>query len=151
MVLKDYVQIFVSLASFLVALIVYVSSKKRFLVDLAHKRAEKVNGVFNIARTGTKVAGLNNDHYIKFWTDIISEIIISKNILEKLSSKPKVLRYFFDVNDIQYIFWEQLHTTIRMHFKSYTDTYLIADDNDDENTIIRKQQIKDIINTYLIL
>ena len=148
---KDKVQISVSLASFLVALIVYVSSKKRFLVDLAHKRAEKVNDVFNIARTGTKVASLNNDHYIKFWTDIISEIITSKNILEKLSAKPKVLRYFLDVNDIQYIFWEQLHTSIRMHFKSYTDTYLIANDNDDQNTIIRKQQIRDIINTYLTL
>lgn len=148
---KDYVQISVSLASFLVALIVYVSSKKRFLVDLAHKRAEKVNGVFNIARTGTKVASLNDGHYIKFWTDVISEIIISKNILEKLSAKPKVLRYFLDVNDIQYIFWEQLHTSIRMHFKSYTDTYLIANNNDDQNTINRKQQIKDIINTYLIL
>jgi len=148
---KDYVQILVSLASFLVALIVYISSKKRFLVDLAHKRAEKVNSVFDIARTGTKVPSLNDSHYIKFWTDIFSEIIISKNILEKLSAKPKVLRYFLDVNDIQYIFWEQLHTSVRIHFKIYTDTYLIINNNDDQNTIIRKQQIKDIINTYLIL
>ena len=43
---------------------------------------EKVNSVFDIARTGTKVPSLNDSHYIKFWTDIFSEIIISKNILD---------------------------------------------------------------------
>jgi hypothetical protein len=148
---KDFVQIVISVMSVLIALIVYISSRKLFLVDIANKRAEKVNSVFNLARTNTRVAGIDDSHYNNFWPEIISEIIISKNILEKLTGMNRVSKWLFDKSDIQYIFWEQLHTSVRMHFLQYSDIQLSVNADDDSNTCIRKKQIKEVINTYLVL
>lgn len=148
---KDLLQAIISLITITIAIMVYLSSRKLYILDVANKRAEKVNSVFKDACIGTKIASIVDHHYVSFWSETISEIVISQNILNKLSGKNKIMKCLLGHKNVQYIFWEQLHTTVRLHFKSYTDTNLIANNNDDQNTIIRKQQIKDIINTYLIL
>ena len=90
---KDLLQAIISLITTVIAIMVYLSSRKLFILEVANKRAEKVNSVFKEACKGTKIASIVDHHYVSFWTETISEIIISQNILNKLSGKNKIMKF----------------------------------------------------------
>ena len=146
----EYTSTAISIISMLIATAAFVSNRKSFLLTIANQRSLKVNEVFNTkSKGGLFVADKNSDTYVWFWTDIISEIIISNNIIEMTAGRYKVVKKIYGINGVQRIFWEQLNTSIRKHFISYTDSDLYINGSETENTLIRMEQIRTIINKYL--
>lgn len=143
--IKDVFDIAFSFLSIFIALTVYVSSRKSFKLDIANKRANKVNDTFTNILQDKTVPDLEDNRYKRIWTVIVSEIIISKNILDKLSWKKPFLKKIEGNRDIHYIFWEQLNTSIRDHFKSFDAEKQSKLESYTSLPDIFKQQIKDII------
>lgn len=146
----EYAPTIISIISLLLASAAFVSNRKSFLLTIANQRSVKVNEVFNIkSKEGQTVADKNSEIYVWFWTDIISEIIISNNILEMTAGKCKVVKKIYGINDVQKIFWEQLNTSIRKHFLSYSDAELEINGSETDNSLLRKEQLRTIVNKYL--
>ncbi len=141
----------VSIISLLIASAAFITNRRNFLLTIANQRAEKVNSVFKTASINTKIASINDPHYVSFWSDIISEIIISYNILNMTAGDMKITQQINGLGIVQKIFWEQLHTTIRIHFKSYNLSLLNDNSEDNEFTLLRKMQIRTILCYYKVL
>lgn len=141
----------VSIISLLIASAAFITNRRNFLLTIANQRAEKVNSIFKTASINTKIASINDPHYVSFWSDIISEIIISYNILNMSAGDMKITQKINGLGIVQKIFWEQLHTSIRIHFKSYNQSHLNDNSEDNEFTLIRKMQIRTILSCYKVL
>ena len=145
--LKDVAELILTFFSVSIAVIVYLSSKKLFRLEVANKRADKVNTVFKEATsTGKRVADLLDSHYITFWTETVSEIVISINLIEKLTWNSKLSMKVVGYKEIKYVFWEQLHTCIRQHFEGFNSEALLALEQNAKCSSTLKQQIKTIVN-----
>jgi hypothetical protein len=144
----ENMSIAISIISLFIATAAFITNKRSFLLTIANQRAEKVNAIFKIACINTKIASINDSHYISFWSDIISEIIISYNILNMTAGNKKIKQQINGLEIVQRIFWEQLHTTIRIHFKSYNPSLLNDNPEDNEFTVMRKRQIRTILAYY---
>jgi hypothetical protein len=140
----------VSTLSLVLASAAFISNRKNFLLTIANQRSVIVNELFNIkSKGGLVVADKSSDIYVWFWTDIISEIIISNNIIAMTAGKYKVVKKIYGINDVQKIFWEQLNTSIRKHFMNYIESDIEINGSETQNTLVRKEQIRTIINNYL--
>jgi hypothetical protein len=146
----EFISTAVSALSLVLASAAFISSRKSFLLTIANQRSQKVNEVFKIkSKDGLSIADKKSDTYVWYWTDIISEIVISNNILEMTAGNFKLVRRIYGINNVQKIFWEQLHTSIREHFKNYNELDLHVEGSDTKNTLERKLQIKTIVNRYI--
>ncbi len=146
----EYTSTTISIISMLIATAAFVSNRKSFLLTIANQRSVKVNEIFNIkSKGGQAVADKNSETYVWFWTEIISEIVISNNIIEMSAGKYKIFKSVYGINDVQKIFWEQLNTSIRKHFMNYLESDIEINGTETENTLVRKEQIRTIINKYL--
>lgn len=140
--------VILSAISIIIAIIVYLSSRKTFMLEIANRRAEKVNSVFKEISKNMRVAAIDDDHYLNFWPEIISEMIITINIIESLSGKYWVSKFFVGYKDVCYVFWEQLHTSIRTHFDTYKSNNLVINKDDSVLVQTRKAQLQTIIRFY---
>ncbi len=146
----EYISIAISIISLIIATAAFITNKRSFLLTIANQRAEKVNTVFKKNSDKNKIASVDDTHYINFWTEIISEIIISYNILNMTAGEMKIKQQINGLETVQRIFWEQLHTTIRSHFKSYNPSLIKDSPDDNESTLIRKRQIRTILANYKV-
>lgn len=135
-----------SAISVAIAVIVYKSSRKSFMLEIANRRSDKVNDLFKETSKDMSVAKKEDKHYLKFWTVIISELVISINIIESLSGKNWFTKLFTDYDDVCYVFWEQLNTAVRTHFETYDEAYIDNIGEEDKKEQTRKAQLKTIID-----
>jgi hypothetical protein len=118
------------------------NNRRKYLVDIAIRKANNCNEIFlqsvsqankaNLKITLTFENEISNNHLI-LWRPILTEIISSLNILtfNKRLFTWLLIRSEREMNIIRQIFWEELGTGIRKEIKKYSQqkhSHLIKDD-----------------------
>ena len=147
MELKDILTILISLLSVIIAYSSVISTRKNFLLSLANDRAKKVNQTFE-KQKGDKRAPSLSDQHILFWSEIVSEIIVSKIIIEKITGSNQMIKVILKPKDIHTIFWQQVNTSIRTQVKEYTEYVGLEIINGDDTVPTFRTQMKTIKEFY---
>ena len=114
----DWVAIVISIASLAGAAYSFTYTRKTFIFSVCTERAKEVKYVWKQCE---KVNGMHTVHedFFQFWSPVISEIVASIIIIERLSDRYKILRFLYSVDDFYIIFWQQVPTDLRSAIEAY--------------------------------
>lgn len=140
----DYIAIAISLLSLAGALYSITYTRKAFIFSVCTERAKEVKAVWVVT---PRVVGMDTvkDVHWQLWSDVISQIVSSIVIINKLSDRYKLIRRLYDIRDFYVIFWQQIPTDLRTAIECYEETFT-EETNYSLDTF--RNQMKTILNTY---
>jgi len=140
----EYLAISISIISLLGSIIGYFEQRRTFILTVASERAAVVSKSWGLLQ---KIKGINfiSDDQWSYWSPVVSEIVSSIQIINKLSGRFLIVRWFIFQKDIYIIFWEQTPTELRSLIKEYKMSTIEIQDN---NIELFQKQMTTIIKTY---
>lgn len=121
----------------------YRYSRKTFILTVLSDRAKVVKEIWDKTPKNKSLLKVEDENWI-FWSSVISEIVSSIIILNKLKP-PATLPVICSKKDYHIIFWEQIPTDLRI----YIDKYSIGlHNNTGQHIITFRSQMKTILKSY---
>jgi hypothetical protein len=142
--LSDCIGIILTISSLLGAAYTFTYTRKTFIFSVCKERAKEVKSYWN-SNPRYDTMDIVREEYRDQWSGVISEIVSSIVIIDKLSDKYIIMRYLFTVDDFYTIFWQQIPTDLRTAIEKYKET---LQEPLDEHQIIFRNQMRDILKTY---
>jgi hypothetical protein len=141
---SEYLAIIISIISLLGSVIGYFEHRRIFLLTVASERAAVVSKSWSLLQKIKSINFISDDQWL-YWSPVVSEIVSSIQIINKLSGRFLIIRWFMFQKDIYIIFWEQTPTELRSLIKVYNKSTI---ENQDKNIEVFQKQMKTIIKTY---
>jgi hypothetical protein len=142
--LADYIAISLSILSLAGALYSFTYTRKTFIFSVCTERAKEVKAVWAITPRVNGMDTVKDEHW-QLWSNVISEIVASIVIVDKLADRYKIMRCFYDIRDFYVIFWQQIPTDLRNAIEGYEQTCTETKNN---YLATFKSQMRKIIKTY---
>lgn len=141
---SELVSVLVSAVAVLVSIVAIRNERKSFILSIINDRVKVINNAwFEALNKGHNQMFPIKDYDFYIWSPVVSEIVITTNILNKLIGCNYLL---LSRNNFDYIFWEQLNTDLRIQFSHYEKT----DKSGNEFVTIFQKQMADINKQYII-
>jgi hypothetical protein len=142
--LADYIAISLSILSLAGALYSFTYTRKTFIFSVCTERAKEVKAVWVITPRVNGIDTVKDEHW-QLWSNVISEIVASIVIVDKLADRYKIMSCFYDIRDFYVIFWQQIPTDLRNAIEGYEQTCTETNNN---YLATFKSQMRTIIKTY---
>lgn len=117
---KEEVAVIISLVSLAGSVIGYVHNRRTFIFTVAGERATAVKITWE--KTKSKMSydnSLIQDTQWEFWSPLVSDIVSSLVIIQKLTGSNRFFQYLLGIKDFYLVFWEQLPTELRTLVEQY--------------------------------
>lgn len=140
----EKIAIVISIISLIGSVISFYNSRKTFLFSIVTERANAVKQVWD---SMSKAKGLEtiSENSRDYWTKIVSEIVSSLIIINKLAGKFKITHWLITIKDFYIVFWEQIPTDLRTAIEKYGKE--TQNTKSDDINVFRKQ-METILSTY---
>jgi hypothetical protein len=122
----------------------YLHERKTFIFSSASERAAAVKEAWG-KHPKSNTHSIIEDNQWMYWSPIVSEIVSTIIILEKLTGRWKLIRRFLSINDFYIVFWEQIPTDLRTAIEKYKES---MDTTQIDEQITFRKQMKTILKTY---
>jgi len=141
---NEDIALIISIIALVASLLSYLNDRKTFIFSIASERAAAVKEVWkNYIRTNSHI-NIRDDQW-QYWSEVVSEIVSSIIILQKLTGKWRFFRWLLGINDFYIVFWEQVPTDLRMAIEKYNESNENSEINDQ---LVFIDQMKTILKTY---
>ena len=141
---NEDIALIISIIALVASLLSYLNDRKTFIFSTASERAAAVKEVWeNYIRTNSHI-NIRDDQW-QYWSEVVSEIVSSIIILQKLTGKWRFFRWLLGINDFYIVFWEQVPTDLRTAIKHYEA--LEGKPEVDDQRIFR-HQMQTVLKTY---
>jgi hypothetical protein len=140
----DEIALVISVVALGASALSYLHDRKTFIFSSASERAAAVREVWSKhPKTNTHL--FIEDSQWLYWSPIVSEIVSTIIILEKLTGRWKLTQCILRLSDFYIVFWEQIPTDLRTAVEKYQESegYPI---NEWQNTF--RKQMQTILKTY---
>jgi hypothetical protein len=140
----EYLSLVISVIALGASALSYLHDRKTFIFSSASERAAAVKEAWvKHPKTNTHIV-IEDSQWI-YWSPIVSEIVSSIIIIQKLTGCWKLTQRILRTNDFYIVFWEQIPTDLRTVIEKYQASIDTADSKDQ---IIFRKQMKTILKTY---
>jgi hypothetical protein len=134
----------ISIIALVASFLSYMNERKTFIFSAASERAAAVKEVWG------KIKRTNQHRYIEdeewqYWSDVVSEIVSSIIIIQKLTGKWKFFRWLLGINDFYIVFWQQIPTDLRTAIEQYE---AFERKPEDDGQRIFRHQMQTVLKTY---
>ena len=141
---SDEIALLISLIALGASALSYLHDRKTFIFSSASERAAAVKELWNKhPRTNSHVI-IECSQWM-YWSPIVSEIVSTIIILEKLTGRWKLTRWILRLSDFYIVFWEQIPTDLRTAIEKYQECEYTPEN--DEQSVFRRQ-MQTILKTY---
>ena len=141
---NEDIALVISIIALVASLLSYLNDRKTFIFSTASERAATVKVVWeNYIRTNSHI-NIRDDQW-QYWSEVVSVIVSSIIILQKLTGKWRFFRWLLGINDFYIVFWEQVPTDLRTAIEKY-DSSNKNPEGDEERVFM--DQMRTILKTY---
>lgn len=142
--LTDWIAITLSMISLIGAGYSFRYTRKTFIYSVCTERAKEVRTVWNNTSKVANMITVKDENY-QLWSDVISEIVASIIIIDRLANRYKLIKRLYNINDFYIIFWQQIPTNLREPIELYSESLTEPVNNFEA---IFRSQMKTILKTY---
>jgi hypothetical protein len=142
---NEDIALIISIIALVASLLSYLNDRKTFIFSTASERAAAVKEVWGKLRRTNEHTYIRDDQW-QYWSEVVSEIVSSIIILQKLTGKWRFFRWLLGINDFYIVFWEQVPTDLRMAIEKYDRSKGNPEGNEER---IFMDQMRTILKTYI--
>lgn len=140
----EYLSLVISVIALAASALSYLHDRKTFIFSSASERAAAVREAWG-KYPKTNEHTFIQDSQWSYWSPLVSEIVSSINIIQKLTGRWKLIQRILRINDFYIVFWEQIPTDLRIAIEKYQE---LNHPTESHNQIIFRKQMKTILKTY---
>lgn len=143
--LTDWIAIIISGVSLLGAGYSFIYTRKTFIYSVCTERAKEVKTVWNNTPRVNSMITVKDEEY-QIWSSVISEIVASIIIIDRLANRYKPIGRLYIIKDFYIVFWQQVPTDLRTIIEGYKET--LPEPLCQDQKIFR-DQMRTILKTYI--